>query len=381
MKRILLALLAALLIAPMGGAWAETAADIPGRCVVTAAPGAKGKENLRDASYLTYYTGRYLEIRTPEESPCFGLYICFSGVAAPYRVLSPGADGAWREALTDNRGYVNSYVALPGLAHLRIEPADTGLFSIARLFVLGAGETPEWVQDWQPFEGKADLMVLSAHADDELLFFGGVIPYYAAQEKKNVIVCYLTDQTPCRRNELLDGLWTCGVRSYPHMGAFKDIKNHSLGDSYSFWGREPVLSYVTALIRRYQPDVLLTHDIRGEYGHGAHRVCADAAIRCFDLAAQADYMPASGAPWQVRKLYLHLYAKDESVFDWRQPLAAFGGKTAFDVVKAAFACHASQRSNGLRVEDSGPYANNRFGLYASTVGEDERGGNLFEHLP
>ena len=92
MKRILLALLAALLIAPMGGAWAETAADITGRCVVTAAPGAKGKENLRDASYLTYYTGRYLEIRTPEESPCFGLYICFSGVAAPYRVLSPGAD-------------------------------------------------------------------------------------------------------------------------------------------------------------------------------------------------------------------------------------------------------------------------------------------------
>lgn len=380
MRKVLLwALL--LLLLPMAPARGEEAAEITGRCEFAYAPRAEGRKNMQDGTYLTYYTGKYLEITAPEDTPCCGVYVCFAGREAPFRIETLSGDGQWKAVAEDARRYANSYVSLPGLTHFRIAPSRQETISIAELHLFGPGDRPAWVQDWQPFEGKAELLVLSAHADDELLFFGGIIPYYAAEEGRRVIVCYLTDQTSCRRNELLDGLWTCGVREYPHMGVLKDIKNDSLGASYGFWGEKTVVDYVTQLIRLYQPEVILTHAQNGEYGHGAHRACADAAAKAFSLAADAGYMPELGAPWQAKKLYLHLYKENALTMDWRQPLAAFGGRTAFDIAKAAFDCHASQKSNGLTVQDDGPYANNRFGLYATTVGPDTGLNDLFEHIP
>lgn len=382
MKKALLLMILVLLCLPLAfAALAEEAQDITGRCEFIAAPASQGrKADMQDHSYLTYYTGKYLEINTPENEPCFGLYLRFAGREAPYRV-DAWQDGAWTTIASDDRQYANSFLPLPGIRRLRVAPDKNDTLSIAEITVLGEGEKPEWVQDWQPWQGKADLLVLSAHADDELLFFGGVIPYYTAQMQKHVIVCYLTDQTSCRRNELLDGLWLCGVREYPRMGVFKDIKNYSLGDSYGFWGEKPVVEYVTGLLREYRPDVVVTHDKGGEYGHGAHRVCADAMIKAVDRAADGTYLPNLGEPWQIQKLYLHLYKQNTLTFDWRQPLSAFGGQTAFDVAKAAFDCHASQRSNGLIVQDWGPHANNVFGLYFSNVGLDEQGDDFFEHIP
>ena len=66
--------------------------------------------------------------------------------------------------------------------------------------------------------------------------------------------------------------------------------------------------------------------------------------------------------------------------DWRKPLASFDGRTAFDIAEAAFACHKSQKSNGLIVQDWGQYANNRFGLYATAVGPDVEKNDLFENI-
>ena len=377
-KYFFLPLLALCLLLPAAAARAE-AQDITRQCGIFFAPGSQGRDTLQDRSYLTYYTGKYLEISAPASAPCYGLYASFAGRETPFRIERWAGAGVWETVTEDHRLYANSYVALPGLEHFRIVPIGQDQISIAEITVLGEGEIPAWVQDWRPFEGKADLMVLSAHADDELLFFGGTIPYYAGERQKHVIVCYLTDQTSCRRNELLDGLWLCGIREYPSMGVFKDIKNYSLGDSYGFWGETPVVNYVTDLIRTYQPEVLVTHDIRGEYGHGAHRVCADAAIKALTYAA-AQGSPAGG-PWQVKKLYLHLYRENALTMDWRQPLSAFQGRTAFDMAKAAFDCHASQKSNGLIVQDWGDYANNLFGLYYSAVGMDAARNDFFENIP
>ena len=371
MKKVLVMLL--LLLCMAGAACAEEAADITRQCTFGYAPRSSGKRNMTDHNYLTYYTGSYLQVTAPEGVPCYGLYINFAGRESPYLVQRQSASGQWETILRDDRCYANSYLALPGLSQLRIVP-EKGEFSIAEITLLGEGDLPAWVQDWQPFEGKADMLVLSAHGDDELLFFGGVIPYYAGEMQKNVIVCYLTDQTSCRRNELLDGLWLCGVRAYPHMGVFKDIKNDSLGDSYGFWGEKPVVEHIVFLLRQYQPDVVVTHDLKGEYGHGAHRVCADAVIKALPLAAEGE----NG--WQVKKLYLHLYKENAVTMDWRQPLAFFDGKTAFDVAEAAFACHKSQRGNGLIVQDWGRYANNQFGLYYTSVGPDDGAADMFAHI-
>ncbi len=361
-------LLCLLLLLPLSGR--AEAPEITRGCSFAYAPRSTGKQNLRDGSYLTHFTGKWLEITSPQG--CYGLYTSFAREETPYEVQIPGEDGGWVTLLTDSRLYTNSYLALPGLTHFRLAPAGAEEFHISEIHLLGEGELPAWVQDWQPFEGKADLLVLSAHADDELLFFGGVIPYYTKEAGKNVIVCYLTHQTSTRRSELLDGLWLCGVRSYPEMGVFKDIKVDTAPDCYEYWGREKVLAHVEGLIQRYRPNVMVTHDTRGEYGHGAHKVCAA-------MAMQAVTEPSG--PWQVKKLYLHLYKENAITLDWRQPLESFGGQTAFDVARAAFKCHDSQRSNGLIVQDWGQYANNRFGLYYSAVGPDTGTPDLFENIP
>ena len=131
------------------------------------------------------------------------------------------------------------------------------------------------------------------------------------------------------------------------------------------------------------PEVVVTHDVNGEYGHGAHKVAADAAQRCIALAADAawqDEQLAYKQPWQVKKLYLHLYELGQLRMDWRVPLDAFDGKTAFDMAEAAFQCHTSQLKTGYCVEDFGPYDNAVFGLTFSAVGEDQDKNDFFEHI-
>ena len=48
--------------------------------------------------------------------------------------------------------------------------------------------------------------------------------------------------------------------------------------SYQKWGgKEKVEEYVVSLYRKLRPQVVLSHDLRGEYGHPAHIMTARAA--------------------------------------------------------------------------------------------------------
>jgi LmbE family N-acetylglucosaminyl deacetylase len=368
--KLRLLLLTLLLVLLAACAHAE-AADITKSSTFTYAPSSQGKKTMTDSSYLTYYSGKWLEVNTAV--PCHGLYFSFAKREVDFEIQVPAENGGWTAIASDNRRYTNTCLELPGVSRFRIVPTSSDMIHISEIHLLGEGELPAWVQTWQPFEGKADLLVLSAHCDDELLFFGGVIPYYAGEKQLKVIVCYLTDQTHTRRSEALDGLWTCGVRAYPEMGVFKDIKVDTAKECYPYWGKDKVEAHIAGLIDKYQPEVMVTHDTRGEYGHGAHKVCAEMAMQYADAAPE-------GA-WPLKKLYLHLYKENAIVMDWRQPLDFFGGKTAFDVAKAAFDCHVSQKSNGLIVQDWGKHANNEFGLYFSAVSLDSGNADLFENIP
>ena len=168
------------------------------------------------------------------------------------------------------------------------------------------------------------------------------------------------------------------------MGVFKDIKNNSLGDSYGFWGEKPVVEYVTGLLRQYRPDVVVTHDKGGEYGHGAHRVCADAAIRSLTAAMDSKYDIGYGyklyGNWQPKKLYLHLYGDCRTVIDYDQPLEAFGGKTANELAREAHAMQDYQKKHFPALTGEGVLDGSSFGLYFSAVGDDTGAGDLFEHI-
>jgi LmbE family N-acetylglucosaminyl deacetylase len=226
-------------------------------------------------------------------------------------------------------------------------------------------------------------MLVVAHSDDEVLWFGGALPRYAGEEGKICQVCMMVPSMPYRRLELLDCLWHCGVRNYPSWSNFRDAFSATLTRQYKQWNKNHVYDVVTEWIRRFRPDVLLTHDTQGEYGHGAHRVCADAAMHCVELAAKAEKYPKSAekyGTWDVPKCYLHLYGENGIDMDWRQPLDAFGGKTGFDIADEAFKCHVSQQKTDYHVEDWGPWDNSLFGLYRTLVGPDVEKDDFFENI-
>ena len=386
-------LLALILVLLSFAALGESAEEITSRCELTPASNKKKFDRALDDNYRTYWNssagkGAAIGVKAPDGEEIGAVWFQWyeHPHAAAVQVMQ---GGEWTDLGVTEGAFLSECVELPeGVTECRIANPKTARKStplpIAEMHVYSAGELPENVQRWRAPCEKADLMLLAGHPDDELLWFGGILPFYAGVQEKAVQVCIMVPTLPRRRLEELDGLWTCGVRNYPVFGYFRDSFSLSAKDQYARWGEKGVNKLVTGWIRRFRPDVIITHDFKGEYGHGAHQVCADAAVKALDFAADPKQFPDSRqeyGTWDVPKCYIHLYPEGQIDFDWRIPLDRFGGKTAFDVASEAFYCHVSQRHTEYRVEDSGPCDCSLFGLYRSLVGPDEEKNDLFEHLP
>jgi len=137
------------------------------------------------------------------------------------------------------------------------------------------------------------------------------------------------------------------------------------------------------MMRRFKPQVVVGHDLAGEYGHGAHILNATTLLEALPLCSNASFFPESAAAygtWEVPKAYLHLYAENQIVMDWNVPLEHFDGATAFEVAKAGFAKHVSQTSY-FSVQQGGTWEDCRkFGLAHTLVGADVAKNDLFENI-
>ncbi len=377
---VLLALLP--LLAQAEGA--PVAEDMTRRCAYTSSCKAS-PARLWDGSHGREYAAMdgALIIDAPEGEKLYGLALCFLEMPASWEVQVLSPQGDWRRYQYGDTRFLHVFVPLLGFSRVRIASTDGGSLRLSELRAFGAGELPEDVQRWQPPPESCDLLVISAHPDDELIYMGPLLPYYAVVRGKAVMVAYMTGGSARRQNELLDGLWHCGIRYYPVIGPFRDVATRSLSAMYEHWNRYRVQEYGMRLLRQLRPKVVVTHATSGEYGHGAHRVAADMAAYAFehapfaeDFALQAEKL----GTWQAQKLYLHLHRDGEITFDWRQSEPLLSGKTPLDVAREAFLFHESQQSLGFSVEDRGIYGNARFGLYLSLVGPDQRHDDLFEHV-
>ena len=172
-----------------------------------------------------------------------------------------------------------------------------------------------------------------------------------------------------------------------------DKYSKKIDTAYKAWdGKNNVYKYLVTLLRCYQPEVVVTHDVNGEYGHGAHKVCADAMLQAVKLAVDPTKYKATGEPWQVKKLYLHLYKENGIVMDWDAPLSSFGGKTGYEMALEMYLKHVSQQHAGQKNENGvfevftvepreSDYSCYRFGLAYSSVGEDVEKNDMFENIP
>lgn len=254
---------------------------------------------------------------------------------------------------------------------------------ICNMKVYSAGKLPKDVQVWQKPVDKADIMFISTHQDDELIFFGGAIPYYFVALKKPCVLVYMANCNRHRRYEALNALWVMGVKQYPDFINLEDKKVSHYDDAVALWGgTDNILKLQVARIRRYKPEVIVTQDLDGEYGHNQHKVTARAVKYAIDAAADPEQYPESAelyGTWQVKKLYHHLYKENQIQMDWETPMDELNGYTPLKVAQIGFEEHASQTKN-YAVKSHGTYDNSKFGLYFTTVGPDVKKNDFLENI-
>lgn len=305
------------------------------------------------------------------------------------------------EVILGANGFLHEYVNLNTSSNEVTLSYDTDVI-INEIDVFTEGETPSHVQKWVK-EDTTDLMIFSTHADDEQLFFAGVMPTYINKGKK-VHVVYLARHdvgsyyAPNRLHEQLDGLWTLGVTDYPTFGLIPDAYSESINVARSQMNAsgftdDDIIKFNVEQIRFYKPKVILGHDENGEYGHGQHILNITTLKDSIAKAADQSYTQVSLDAYSVPKFYIHLYdLENKTELDYDIPLEKYGNKTAYQVSKEGYSKHLSQQYtwftkwlNGNNNEYTSSkqitkYNPAYWGLYKSDVGPDINKNDLFENI-
>ena len=386
-----LLLLNVLMLCTHGMAESE-AEDITNDCLFT----SNYKDTLfrlTDEKTKMHYEGRkgkpcWIEIASPQGKTIEGIYMIWADDTSPVSLE------VWDEALgtfavydTVNQGiYLHEYLAIPETTSIRLSSTDdAGTIALCEVNLLTGGTTPSWVQAWEPPCKDADILVLVAHPDDEYLFFGGAIPFYSMERGLHVAVAYMTCKDATRYHELLNGLWTAGVHEYPYLvGLIDKSASVKMSTAYNQWdGVDHALDVVAQLLDAVNPNIVLTQDLGGEYGHGAHMAVADICLRIIrDEERHLARRPL--------KLYLHLWDENPIQMDWTIPMTSADGKTSLEIAASAFKCHVSQQGYSVKMKNGKPYKfevvaggpldNGKFGLAYSSVGEDSGIMDFTEHV-
>jgi LmbE family N-acetylglucosaminyl deacetylase len=354
------------------------ATDITNSLSLTLSDGRSGAA-LLDRNYNTrqvFRTGANVEISSPEE--IHSLYVIWALPPGEWSITSE------EDRIFGENDFIHEYVLLTSpTQQLTMILPENGA-TLSDIYAFTEGTPPDWVQTWLPPLSRADMLVLPTHADDEHLFFVGVLPYYAGQRGYRVQVAYLTHHwnEPPRPHELLNGLWTVGIRNYPVISEFRDRYVDSFAQARTIYGWDNFVGFHVELLRRFRPSVVVGHDLNGEYGHGAHMLNAHSLLSAVQYASDSSYHPESYEKygvWDTPKLYLHLYRGNSITMDWSRPLSRFGGATAYEMAVAGYDSHRSQHRWAFRVPRTGPRGH-LFGLARSLVGDDVIGGDMFENI-
>ncbi len=264
---------------------------------------------------------------------------------------------------------------------------------------------PAQTYNWLPPPNKITLLAVWAHPDDEGIWGGGSLPYYSTVlNVPTMLVCITYGWGDIRDTELRNAAWTYGLRYEPLFGQFTDINSSAVTNNpytntidmtWDYWagvgfqgdgsdveaGKARAINYVAERIRRYRPDVIITHDVNGETGHDNHKATAYAVIQAFSVAADPNATATNLVglpPWQAKKLYVHLYPTNQLFHEfWENPYPSLSNQTPRQVATTGLMCHISQGPDRWVVaSDYNPtywrsvWPSESWGLYASTVGPD-----------
>ncbi len=299
---------------------------------------------------------------------------------APYTVELLDASGNVVQTC-EGEPYWNNGLEIPeGVFGVRLTPqAEAELGTL----IPYSGGAPKNYHPWQPTADKTDFLVIATHPDDDCLFMGNVIATYGAERGYEGSILYLATRTRIRRTEALNGAWIMGIRNYPLMAGLPDIPMKYREEKKNDFLPEDVTRTLVRYLRRLKPEVVISHDDNGEYGHWQHIIVAQAIRAAVVSAADPEYDPESATQygvWQVKKLYLHLAGERPIFVSATTPLEAFDGRTGLEIAQEAYQCHQSQRLWNHLCDNQNECSLEKFGLVFTTVGDDTGINDLFEHV-
>jgi N-acetyl-1-D-myo-inositol-2-amino-2-deoxy-alpha-D-glucopyranoside deacetylase len=175
------------------------------------------------------------------------------------------------------------------------------------------------------------LLLVHAHPDDETIGTGGTMARYVTEGAHvTLVTCTLGEEgeilVPAleqlgagqadqlggyRIGELAAACEALGVTDHRFLGGpgrYRDSGMMGLPTNENercFWQADldTAAGHLVEVIREIRPQVVLTYDPNGFYGHPDHIQAHRVAMRGVELAADPDHLPELGKAWQVAKVY------------------------------------------------------------------------------
>lgn len=189
-------------------------------------------------------------------------------------------------------------------------------------------------------DGRPTIMAVRAHPDDECFTLGGTLARYSDEGHRTVLVTCtggengeIVDEelnTPenkarladIRREELMASVHILGITDVELLGyrdsGMADSPENEDARSFHKADMDEATARLVALVRRYRPDVLVTDNEEGSYGHPDHIMANRVTVAAYDAAADAAFHPQIGPPHRVAKLYYTAFAQFQVVGTWRK---------------------------------------------------------------
>jgi N-acetyl-1-D-myo-inositol-2-amino-2-deoxy-alpha-D-glucopyranoside deacetylase len=175
------------------------------------------------------------------------------------------------------------------------------------------------------------LMLVHAHPDDETIGQGATMASYVARGTQvTLVTCTLGEEGEVlvpelaelaadqadqlggyRISELAAAMAALGVTDWRFLGGAGHYRDSGMMDTpandkaRAFWRADlaEAVAHAVAVVRELRPQVLVTYDEVGGYGHPDHIQAHRVAMAAVEAAADPGYRPDLGGAWDVAKVY------------------------------------------------------------------------------
>jgi N-acetyl-1-D-myo-inositol-2-amino-2-deoxy-alpha-D-glucopyranoside deacetylase len=208
------------------------------------------------------------------------------------------------------------------------------------------------------------LLLVHAHPDDETIGNGATMAKYVAEGRGvTLVTCTAGEMGEIlvpelehlaadredglgehRRGELEAAMKVLGVTDHRYLGGFGTYRDSGMqwhADGYAipadtvhenaFWHADltEAADHLVEVIRDVRPQVMVTYDQFGQYGHPDHIQAHRVAMYAATLAAVPSYRKDLGEPWDIAKIYWNAMSENRMREGLRQ-LREAGDTTTFE---------------------------------------------------